>query len=246
MAGNSISSSVGQGGTNLSKDVRLVQQLINANPPVPLRLLSIDGSCGPLTIAAITEVQTRFLHLAHPDGRVDPGGATWKFLSARATRKQSTVKIPANVISAAQAAEKASKIPAAVTIAQWALESNWGKSMPTGSNNPFGIKAVDTQPFVEASTKEYVKGQWITVQAKFRKFDSLDDAFEEHGQLLATGKPYANARKHLDDPDAFADALTGVYATDPDYGGKLKRTMKANKLYQYDEGASDGMPIRQP
>ena len=246
MAGNSLTSSVGQGGTNLTKDVRLIQQLINQKLPIPLRPLSEDGSCGQMTIDAIMQVQARFLHLAHPDGRVDPGGATWKFLKPQAGKKHGvSVQIPDSVISAAQAAEKAWKIPAAVTISQWALESNWGRSMPTGSNNPFGIKAVGNQPSVEASTKEFEGGKWITIQAKFRKFDSLDDAFDEHGQLLATKKAYANAREHLDDPNAFADALTGVYATDPDYGGKLKRTMKAHDLYKYDN-ASDGKPIRQP
>ena len=246
MAGNSLSSSVGQGGTNLTKDVLLIQQLINQKLPIPLRPLSEDGSCGQMTIDAIMQVQARFLHLAHPDGRIDPGGATWKFLKPQAGKKHGvSVQIPDTVISAAQAAEKTWKIPAAVTISQWALESSWGRSMPTGSNNPFGIKAVGNQPYVMASTKEFEGGKWITIQAKFRKFDSLDDAFDEHGQLLATKKAYANARDHLNDPDAFADALTGVYATDPDYGGKLKRTMKAHDLYKYDN-ASDGMPIRKP
>jgi hypothetical protein len=246
MAGNSLSSSVGQGGANHSNDVRLIQRLINANPPIPFRPLSVDGSCGPLTIVEITEVQKRYLHLAHPTGRIDPGSETWNYLRARSGRKHgSSIQIPANVITAAQAAQRAWKIPAAVTISQWALESSWGRSMPTGSNNPFGIKAVGNQPFVTASTKEFEGGKWVTIQAKFRKFDSLDDAFDEHGKLLATAKPYGDARKHQDDPDAFADALTGVYATDPDYGGKLKRTMKAHDLYKYDN-SSDGMPIRQP
>jgi hypothetical protein len=243
---DTISSSVGQGGTNRYNDVLLVQRLINVKLPIPLRPLSEDGACGQHTIFAITEVQKRYLHLVHPSGRVDPGSETWKYLTVRAARKHgSSVQIPAGVISAAQAAEKAWNIPAAVTIAQWALESNWGRSMPAGSNNPFGIKAAGNQPYVEAATKEFEGGKWITIQAKFRKFDTLDDAFDQHGQLLATAKPYANARKHQDDPDAFADALTGVYATDPDYGGKLKRTMKAHNLYQYDS-TTDGQPIRLP
>jgi len=60
---------------------------------------------------------------------------------------------------------------------------------------------------------------------RFKKFDSLADAFEAHAKLLATSKHYANARKHNDDPNAYADALTGVYATDPNYGAKLKKIM---------------------
>jgi flagellum-specific peptidoglycan hydrolase FlgJ len=34
--------------------------------------------------------------------------------------------------------------------------------------------------------------------------------------------------------DAFADALTGISATDPHYGRSLTALMKALDLYQYD------------
>jgi len=39
------------------------------------------------------------------------------------------------------------------------------------------------------------------------------------------------------DPDAFANALTGIYATDPHYGRSLIALMKALNLYQYDRPA---------
>lgn len=141
---------------------------------------------------------------------------------------------PLDVIAAAQASQKTWKIPASVTLAQWALESNWGKSMPTGSNNPFGIKALAGQPYVESQTHEVINGKDIIVIAKFRKFASINEAFDQHGKLLATASPYAHARTLVGNPNAFADALTGVYATDPYYGTSLKRIMKAYNLYQYD------------
>lgn len=62
----------------------------------------------------------------------------------------------------------------------------------------------------------------------------MSEAFERHGCLLATDNHYARARTLVNDPDAFADALTGVYATDPEYGTKLKKMMKSCYLYQYD------------
>lgn len=113
-------------------------------------------------------------------------------------------------------------VPAAVTLAQFGLESSFGKHMPAGSNNPFGMHAAAGQDYVtgydwDASGKR--------VPTKFRKFKSLEDAFEAHAKLLATGSAYAEARKHANDPRAFADALTGHYATDPQYGDKLKRQM---------------------
>jgi flagellum-specific peptidoglycan hydrolase FlgJ len=136
----------------------------------------------------------------------------------------------ADVLQAAKQAEAKYGVPAGITFAQWALESNRGKSMPEGSNNPFGIKAKPGQPFVEAMTDEFINGQKVRVMQKFVKFDTLADAFEAHARLLATGKPYAAARAHSDDPNAYADALTGVYATDPKYGAKLKKIMASVDL----------------
>ena len=57
---------------------------------------------------------------------------------------------------------------------------------------------------------------------KTAKYDSISDAFDAHAKLLATHPAYANARSHEDDPEKFADALTGKYATDPNYGSKIK------------------------
>jgi flagellum-specific peptidoglycan hydrolase FlgJ len=106
--------------------------------------------------------------------------------------------------------------------------------MPEDSNNPFGIKAAPGQPFVEAHTREVVRGDAVTVVARFRKFASLNEAFDQHGELLANARPYAHARTVENDPNAFADALTGVYATDPSYGSLLKSLMMSHNLYQYD------------
>lgn len=76
-----LSASVGQGGVNRSEDVRLVQQLLVARgfpgiaPP--------SGLCDAATLSALREYQSGFL--SRPDGRVDPGGTTWRHLSASFT-----------------------------------------------------------------------------------------------------------------------------------------------------------------
>ncbi len=139
--------------------------------------------------------------------------------------KTAVTDTPQEIVAAAQASQAKYGIPAEVTIAQWKLESGGGKRMPVGSNNPFGIKAKAGQPFVESETKEFIDGEMQTVKQKFAKFDSLEDAFDAHAKLLATGAAYADARKQKGDPQAFADALTGTYATDPQYGQKLKSLM---------------------
>ena len=78
-----IAASVGRGGINAKADVRQVQQLLNrwlaaTNQPQ----LPVDGGAGPRTIGAIEAYQARVLGADRPDGRVDPGGRTWRALAA--------------------------------------------------------------------------------------------------------------------------------------------------------------------
>jgi hypothetical protein len=235
-----ISGSVGRRGVNNRDDVMTVQQLINGRLPDPLRPLDVDGRCGPLTINAIEEIQRRFLQMNPPDGRVDVGGATWRWLTTGGVAPMHTAHpgagaFPPDVIAAAQASHTTWNIFASVTLAQWAVESAYGRTMPSGSNNPFGIKAVGNDPYVECQTQEVIHGQFVTVIQRFRKFPSMNAAFDQHGWLLGTRPQYARARTFLpDDPDGFADALTGVYAGAPNYGTVLKKVMKTYNLYQYD------------
>lgn len=135
-------------------------------------------------------------------------------------------------VKAAQVSQKATGIPSSVTLAQFILESGWGIHMP--GNNPFGIKAVPGQNFTTKRTREVIHGQEIFIDAKFAAFDTLADAFIAHGRLLAGNPRYAEARKYENSPDAFADHLTGIYATDPNYGTLLKRLIDGHNLTQYD------------
>jgi flagellum-specific peptidoglycan hydrolase FlgJ len=141
---------------------------------------------------------------------------------------------PPTVIQSALASQNKWSIPAAIILAQWSLESDFGRAMPPGSNNPFGIKAVPGQEFVLARTPEYVNGKRIFVEAKFRRFASIAEAFDQHGKLLATAQCYVRARSLITDPNAFAHALQGIYATDPQYANKLIARMKEYDLYKYD------------
>lgn len=81
MPARSISASVGQGGVNKAADVVIVQNLLIARGYPGIG--RADGACGPKTIAAIKAYQAGFLR--RPDGKVDPGGATWRNLSAAFT-----------------------------------------------------------------------------------------------------------------------------------------------------------------
>lgn len=139
-----------------------------------------------------------------------------------------------DVIQAAQAAQTKWGIPAAISIAQYGLESGWGAHIPPGSNNPFGIKALPGQPSSMTLTREVVAGQNEVIHAGFRVFPSIADAFDAHAELLATAGCYAHARSLLPDVEAFANALTGVYATDPHYGQELCAIINGDGLARYD------------
>ena len=97
--------------------------------------------------------------------------------------------IPNSIINAAVKSQRAWKIPASVSIAQWALESNWGKSM-SGANNPFGIKALKGMSSTPRMTWEVIAGKHIRMAQNFANFASVDEAFDIHGKLLATSKYY--------------------------------------------------------
>ena len=71
--------------------------------------------------------------------------------------------------------------------------------------------------------------------ASFRVFDSLSQAFDEHGRLLATGAAYKDAMKVASNPEAFAAALTGTYATDPNYGFTLTWVIENYGLSKYEQ-----------
>jgi hypothetical protein len=230
-----LQASVGQDGQNKPDDVRLVQALLNARRTngFPLEL---DGLCGPFTLSDIRRFQRQAVGMSSPDGRVEPGSLTLRALAPVTPRTPASVpreQIPGQIVTAAQGAEKQYRVPACISIAQWILESDRGAHIPPGSNNPFGIKASGSEPYVIASTHEVSDGQTIVIDARFRKFASVADAFAAHGRLLATFGPYRAAMEATDDPDLFAQRLTGTYATDPHYGTALRQIMRGSNLYQF-------------
>ena len=138
----------------------------------------------------------------------------------------------------AMAAQSRYGIPAAVTIAQAIDESGWGQSaLAIRDNNLFGIKGTGPAGSDVLPTQEFENGQWVTVSAAFRVYHNVAESIADHGELLATGPSYqqAMADRHL--PDAFATDLTGVYATDPQYGSNLIAIMRLYNLYRYDSAA---------
>jgi Mannosyl-glycoprotein endo-beta-N-acetylglucosaminidase len=238
-----IFTSVGQDAVNGPGDVFVIQSLLNKRLPKPHTDVPVTGIVDPGTILAIKAFQAVMMNMNPPSGHVAPGSPTYYALAARPLVSKEPPRptqfghvgiVPPDVIQAAKASQQRWGVPTSITVAQWIVESAWGSAMPPDSNNPFGIKALDNQPTVESETWEVIDGKSVTMKARFRRFDSLSDAFEVHGKLLSTAAPYREAMGVARDPDRFADALTGIYATDPQYGTTLKWVMDNYKLKQYD------------
>ncbi len=129
---------------------------------------------------------------------------------------------------AEQTARKLGVTPVAL-VAQAALETDWGRSIPqtsagASSNNLFGIKAgADwAGPSVTDPTREYIHATPTTTEAKFRAYDSCGRCFQDYATLLSGDPRYSAALDTGNNVAAFATALArGGYATDPNYAGKL-------------------------
>jgi hypothetical protein len=239
-----IFTSVGQDAVNSPGDVFVIQSLLNDRLPKPHTPVPVTGIADPGTVLAIEAYQAVVMSMIPPTGHVDPGSATYYSLAARPLVTNGPGPgpqfghvgiVPRDVIDGAVASFLRWSVPVSVTIAQWVVESAWGAAMPPGSNNPFGMKAAAGQDAVESMTREVVNGESVQVSARFRKFGSLAEAFDQHGKLLATASSYARAMQLGQDPEAFADALTGVYATDPQYGFRLKWVMANYGFRRYDQ-----------
>jgi peptidoglycan hydrolase FlgJ len=133
----------------------------------------------------------------------------------------------------AQAAERATGVPAAFILGQAALESGWGRGEirnadGSASFNLFGIKATAgwRGEVAPASTTEYEDGAAVRKVERFRSYGSYAEAFTDYARLIASSPRYAGAVRSASTPEDFASAMQRAgYATDPQYASKLARTI---------------------
>ena len=129
---------------------------------------------------------------------------------------------------AEQAAREIGVDPDAL-LAQAALETGWGRSVPCNgqgdcSFNLFGIKAGSqwSGATVNVPTLEFESGIPVRKVERFRAYDSPADSFRDYAALIRDSSRYANARGAGDNVEAFAAALQqGGYATDPHCAQKI-------------------------
>ncbi len=141
---------------------------------------------------------------------------------------------------AALACSRARGFPPGITVAQAALESNWGQSrLSRDAHNYFGIKAHGDHARVAYPTLEHIHGRDLRVSAEFARYDSIEECFADRDRLIATAPCYAGARARGGDPEAFARALAAHWATDPHYADKLLGVYRANRLDALDSSSTD-------
>ncbi len=123
-------------------------------------------------------------------------------------------------------------IPASVTLAQAILESSWGRRAP--AHNYFGMKGVGPAGSTPAWVVEWVGGMRAIRATQLRAYETPEQALEDHATVLRYFRAYGPARAVAHDPDAFARALRGSYATDPTYATKLTGLLDLYGLRNFD------------
>lgn len=152
--------------------------------------------------------------------------------------------------------QKKSGILASVSLAQFILESGYGKSeLAQKANNCFGMKKSlsgntwsgsvwDGKSIYTKKTKEQNKdGSYTTITADFRKYPSVEDSIADHSAYLlgaknGSKKRYAGLKGCKDYKKAAKIIKAGGYATSLTYVDKLCSIIEKWKLTQYDVKSS--------
>lgn len=111
-----------------------------------------------------------------------------------------------------------------ITMAQLILESNWGRSELCKYNNYLGIKGGD----INLTTQEYYNNHNVYVKSNFKKFDSLLDQINYHNN------EWGIHVKDMSISKAIVFLKDKNYATDPNYGKKIKKIINNYKLTEYE------------
>jgi flagellum-specific peptidoglycan hydrolase FlgJ len=211
---------------SVSALVRANPQLQNPNLIRPGQLLNLPGATDSFEPAPAR---------ARPPERRDASEFTPAAVRAPGSLPQSTSSFINSIAPGAVEAQRRYGVPASVTIAQAILESGWGRTgLATRDHNLFGIKGEGPAGSADHRTREFVRGQWVTITAAFRRYHSAAESMVDHARLLATNRAYRAAMAVRDDAHAFVRRLQGVYATAPNYAQTLSGLINRYNLEAYD------------
>ncbi|MCL5266707.1 MAG: glucosaminidase domain-containing protein [Bacteroidetes bacterium] len=142
---------------------------------------------------------------------------------------------PDTVVHLAIMVQDSFRVPAPVTLAQWALESGFGKNS-LGDHNYFGHTFAAVKEFmahpayvVAYDRRRGDNGTWRRVAVRFAKYRSIEECFVVHGEYLSSSVYYRKART-AKSIGQYVRKLSKYYAEDPGYAVKLMAIIERYNL----------------
>lgn len=191
--------------------------------------------------------------LGGAEAEVIPSG-----MQAREFQNLTEAQVIAKVGPLFTADQKKSGILASVSMAQFILESGYGKSeLAQGANNCFGMKKSlsgntwggstwdGVSVYTKKTKEQKADGSYVTITADFRRYGCVEDSIADHSAYLLGAKKGSELRydglKGCTDYKKAAQIIKdGGYATSLTYVEKLCNIIERCKLTQYDVGSSGG------
>ena len=173
-------------------------------------------------------------------------------MQAREFQKMTEEQVLEKVGVLFTADQKKSGILASISMAQFILESGYGKSeLAQGANNCFGMKkslsgntwggsAWDgVSIYTKKSQEQNADGSYVTITADFRRYSCVEDSIADHSAYLLGAKNgsklrYEGLKGCTDYKKAVQIIKAGGYATSFTYVDKLCSIIERWKLTQYD------------
>lgn len=186
------------------------------------------------------------------------GKVVTKGLQAKELATMSTSDIIKKVGPLFTADQQKSGILASVSLAQFILESAYGKSeLAQNANNCFGMKTSlsgntwsgsvwDGSVYTKKTQEQSANGTYTTITASFRKYPCIEDSIADHSAYLGSAMKgsalrYAGLKGCTDYKKAIQIIKDGGYATSLSYVQNLIDVVEKNNLTQYDVGGKPAL-----
>lgn len=173
-------------------------------------------------------------------------------LQAASLKDMEPASVVAKVAPLFTTNQRQSSILASVSMAQFILESGYGKSeLAQNANNCFGMKASlsgntwsgsawdGNSVYTMKTGEQNTDGSYVSITADFRKYSSIEDSINDHsayllGAMNGSQKRYEGLAGCTDYKKAVQIIKDGGYATSLDYVQRLFRIIEQWNLPQYD------------
>lgn len=190
------------------------------------------------------------------------GGSSSSGMQASSLKNLSEAEAVAKIGSLFTANQKTTGILACVSMAQFILESGYGKSeLAQNANNCFGMKTSlsgnswsgsswdGKSVYTKKTQEQNDDGSMVTITADFRKYSCVEDSITDHaayllGAMNGSKKRYEGLAGCTDYKKAVQLIKDGGYATSHTYVQNLCSIIERWNLTQYDVAkASEGTVI---